>query len=173
MTTMLDTFLNIDPVSRIRRNHGLEHATLHVLASRHPHKNMAGYSNTGGFWIMGDLTAVDIDSAAHEALERMQKGEHGLAVHPNCGTNFVTSGALAGAAGAFAMFGAGPRIKDKFERLSLAALFATLALIVAQPLGNLLQARVTTSGYPGTLQIVGVTPTPRGSMKAHRVITRG
>jgi len=71
------------------------------------------------------------------------------------------------------MFGAGPRIKDKFERLSLAALFATLALIVAQPLGNLLQARVTTSGYPGTLQIVGVTPTPRGSMKAHRVITRG
>ena len=31
------------PISRIRRNHALEHATLHVLAYKYPQKNLAGY----------------------------------------------------------------------------------------------------------------------------------
>jgi hypothetical protein len=173
MAGLLDQFLSLTPVARVRRNHGLEHATLHLLAQQFPRQSMAGYSNTTGFWIVGDVPAEAVDAAAHEALRRMRSGERGLAVHPNCGTNFVTSGAMAGMAGAAAMFGAGPRARDKFERLSMAALLATIALILSQPLGNLIQARITTSGEPGKLEIVSVTPANRGRMTVHRVLTRG
>jgi hypothetical protein len=134
---------------------------------------MAGYSNTSGFWIVGDVPVEAVETAAREALRRMRGGERALAVHPNCGTNFVTSGAIAGMAGAAAMFGAGPKVRDKFERLSMAALLATIALIASQPLGNLIQARITTSGEPGDLEIVNITPGTRGSMTVHRVLTRG
>jgi hypothetical protein len=173
MAGLLDSLLNFEPISRIRRNHGLEHATLHLLAARFPRMNMAGYSNTGGFWILGEVPAEAVESAAHEALRRMRAGEQNLAVHPNCGTNFVTGGALAGLAGALTMFGAGPRLRDKFERLSFAAMFATLALILAQPLGNQLQRRFTTSGEPGNLEILGVESAVKNGIPVHRVSTRG
>lgn len=173
MSSLLQQFLNYQPVSRVRRNHGLEHATLHVLSRQYPRTSMAGYSNTGGYWIIGEVSTEAVANASAEALLRMRQGEHNLAVHPNCGTNFVTSGALAGMAGAAAMFGAGPRWKDKFERLSLAALFATITLILAQPLGNLLQARLTTSGEPGKMEIVRIESTTRSGVPVHRVITRG
>ena len=182
MTTTLDSFLNQGALSRIRRNHGLEHATLHILAKRIKPRPLAGHSDAGGFWIIGEIETETLRSAAAEALYRMQHGEHSLAVHPNCGTNFVTSGTLAGIAGAAAMLGAGPRLRDKAERLSLAALLATLALILSQPLGLYLQAHFTTSGQPGELRIVEVAPRKAsasfgilraGSLPVHRVTTAG
>jgi hypothetical protein len=50
---------------------------------------------------------------------------------------------------------------------------ATMAMIASQPLGFLLQERVTTSGQPEGLEVVDITPTRRGRIKAHRVTTRG
>ncbi len=170
---MFTSILEIPLLSRIRRNHGLEHATLHLLSRRYPHRGMAGHSDAGGFWLLGDVPTEAVEAAVHEALQRMRNGEHGLAVHPNCGTNFVTSGSLAGLAGAAAMWGVGPRWRDKAERLSTAALLATLALIVSRPLGLWLQARVTTSGDPRTLEIVEIRRTTRAGMPAHRITTRG
>jgi len=172
MASPFDVLLNFYPVSRVRRNHGLEHATLHILSKRFPHTSMAGHSDTGGFWLLGDVPTEAVESAAREALQRMKNGEHDLAVHPNCGTNFVASGSLAGMAGAFAMWGAGPQWRQKAERLSLAALLATVALIASRPLGFWLQAHVTTSGHPGRLEIVSVRRTTRGGLPAHRVTTR-
>jgi hypothetical protein len=160
-------------LSRIRRNHGLEHATLHVLARRLPQRPIAGHSDLGGFWIVGDVPTEDVQSAVQEALQRLQNGEAKLAVHPNCGTNFVIAGTLAGVMGALAMFGAGKRIRDKLERLPLAAALATAALMVAQPLGMLAQERLTTSGVPGELQVLEVKPVSRRGIKTHRVVTMG
>lgn len=159
-------------ISRIRRNHGLEHATLHVLSKRYPKRNLAGHSDTGGFWILGDVALDDVYEAVEEALSRLRSGETNLAVHRNCGTNFVTSGILAGLAAGAAMFGAGNRTRDKLERLPAAMFFATLALIFSQPLGFLIQERVTTSPEMGDLQVVEIIATKRGKMKAHRVSTR-
>lgn len=173
MPDLLTNLLEIGPISRVRRNHGLEHATLHILARRLPRRSLAGYSDPGGFWILGDVPTEMLEAAVHEALGRMRAGEHHLAVHPNCGTNFVTSGTLAGVAGGLAMLGAGPRWQDKLERLSLAAVLATLALIAAQPLGLILQARLTTSGQPGNLQVSGIRLERRNGATLHRVITRG
>ncbi len=170
---LLQTILGAQPVSRIRRNHGLEHATLHILSERYPKLSLAGHSNTGGFWLLGDVPTDAVETAVREALQRMRAGEHNLAVHPNCGTNFVAAGTVAGLAGAMAMFGVGRRFRDKLERLPLAATMATIGLIMAQPLGLLLQERITTSGVPGSLELVQVIPERRAGVMAHHVITRG
>lgn len=159
-------------IARLRRNHGLEHATLHILSQHNLKRRLAGYSDAAGFWILGELSTQEVESAVQEALLRMQAGERTLAVHPNCGTNYVTSGILASLAAFLALFGAGQRKRDWLERLPMAATLATLALIISQPLGLLLQERVTTSGQPGALKVVKITPSRRGRMQAHRVLTQ-
>jgi hypothetical protein len=163
---------DIPIVSRVRRNHGLEHATLHILSQRYPKRSLAGHSDTGGFWIVGEVSIEDVYEAVEDALSRLRNGEKHLAVHSNCGTNFVTSGVLAGLAAVAAMFGVGSRMRDKLERLPLAMFVATLALIFSQPLGFLIQERVTTSAEPGRLQVIEIVATRKGRMKAHRVTTR-
>ena len=165
--------VNFPAMSRIRRNHGLEHATLHILAERYPETSLAGHSDSRGFWLLGDVAIDDVQEAVEEALQRMNAGEHNLAVHQNCGTNFVTAGSLAGLAAGVAMLGAGRRVRDKMERLPMAMAMATLALIMGQPLGTALQTHVTTSGHPGDLQVTEIVATKRGGIKAHRVVTRG
>lgn len=173
LSDLFSSLLNVDPISRIRRNHGLEHATLHVLAQKGPKRSLAGHSDSRGFWIVGDVSSQELGAAVDEALSRLRDGERELAVHPNCGTNFATAGVLAGGAAALAMFGAGQRLRDKLERIPLAMTVATFALILAQPLGLLLQAQVTTSGYPETLEVVKISSQSRGRVKAHRIITAG
>jgi hypothetical protein len=159
-------------ISHIRRNHGLEHATLHTLANNLPHTMLAGHSDVGGFWIMGDVPPEILHAAVQEAIARLRAGENQLAVHPNCGTNYVTAGALAGLAGAAAMMGSGKRLQDKLARLPLAAALATIALIIAQPLGLLLQTHVTTSGDPGSLEVISITHKKQGRLTIHRIQTR-
>ena len=163
--------LEIPAITRVRRNHGLEHATLHILAQRHPRIPLAGHSDAGGFWILGDVSIEDVQGAVDEALGRLRAGEQRLAIHPNCGTNFATAGVLAGLAAGAAMLG-GRSMRDRIERLPLAALLSTLALIVAQPLGNLIQEQFTTSGDPGELRVVEIVVNRRGRWRAHRVATR-
>jgi len=173
MPTIIDSMLDASPVSRLRRNHGLEHATLHVLSGRNPNLRLAGHSDTGGFWILGNVSTEDLSQAVDEALRRMRDGEHHLSVHPNCGTNFVTTGALAGTAAWLGLLGTGRGVREKAERLPLVIALATVALILGQPLGLAMQARVTTSGHPNGLRVQAIVPSKRGRMQAHRVLTNG
>jgi hypothetical protein len=173
MSNPIQSFLNQGSISRIRRNHGLEHATLTILAQQYPTTPMAGRSNTHGFWLLGEVPTEAVQEAVTEALARMKAGEHHLAVHPHCGTNYVVSGTLAGMAGATAMSGVGPRFRDKLDRIPLAASLATLALIASQPLAWMFQARLTTSGEPGNLEVVEIVPMRRGGIMAHHVVTQG
>jgi hypothetical protein len=160
-------------ISRIRRNHGLEHATLQMLSKQFPNQAMAGYSYTGGFWLVGNVPTETIQLAVEEALQRLRNGEHDLAVHPGCGTNYLTSGVLAGLAGGLAMLGAGRRLRDRLERLPLAFALATMGVILSQPLGRILQERVTTDGRPGELHVIEIMRYEQGRMVLHRVRTRG
>jgi hypothetical protein len=166
-------FLDRPVILHIRRNHALEHATLHTLSARLPNTILMGHSDVGGFWIIGDVPTETLHAAVQEALARLKAGEHQLALHPNCGTNFVTSGTLAGLAGAVAILGSGRRLQDKLSRLPMAAALGTIALILSQPLGMLLQARLTTQGDLGTLEVIAITPRKQGQLTAHRVLTRG
>lgn len=169
----IQTFLNLPVVSRVRRNHGLEHATLHVLSRRHPGQPLSGHSDTGGFWLVGNLPTEEVYSAAQEALVRLNAGERSLAVHQNCGTNYVISGSMAALAAFVALFGAGRRLRDRLGRLPVAASLSVVALIIAQPLGLIVQQKVTTDGVPGTLEVVKIVSTLRGGTLTHRVLTKG
>ncbi|MBI2975548.1 MAG: hypothetical protein HYY33_01200 [Chloroflexi bacterium] len=167
---MTPSILAYQPIDRIRRNHGLEHATIHVLAAG-KRRTMAGYSDTGGFYLLGDLTAEEIGAGVNEALQRMRGGEHDLAVHPECGTNYVTAGAFAALAGFVALIGA-RGFRAKLERFPLMFALVTAALLAAQPVGLSLQANVTTSGLMGHMEVASIMKINDHPV-LHRVETRG
>lgn len=166
------TILDIPVLSRIRRNHGLEHATINILSQRFPLRRLAGYSYPGGFFILGDIPTADLREAIIHALVRMNNGERTLAIHDHCGTNYVASGFVAGVLAWLGMVGAKSK-HDKVERLPLIIALATFGFIASQPLGPALQQRITTSGDPQGMSIVDVYPIQIGHFPLHRVITQG
>lgn len=170
--------LSLPVVRRVRRNHGLEHATIHVLSRRIKNLNMAGRSTAGGFYLYGNVATPEVEAAAHEALRRMRAGEHQLAIHPNCGTGLVTAGVMTSLATLVATTGMRPGPVERLARLPTVILLSTLSLIAAQPLGLALQYHFTTLGDPGSTEIVDVErsefPVPLGGQRlaVHYVRTR-
>ncbi len=166
--------LNLGIISLIRRNHGLEHATINLLSKKFPATSFSGYSDHKGFWIVGDVSTDALLETAQQALIRMKGGERGLAIHANCGTNYVTAGLLAGSLTWLATLGSGNSFKKKLDRWPLMVMLVTGALIVAQPLGPKVQEHVTTSGEPGNLmvkQIVRYERSLPGRPTLHRILT--
>jgi hypothetical protein len=157
-------------VDRTRRNHGLEHATITLLSQKYRGLSMAGRSTPFGFYLYGDVSTEALTAAAQEALRRLRAGEHQLALHPNCGTNFLVSGAVA-AGIAFLTFLGARTWRDRLERLPFLITFATLGLIASQPLGITIQREVTTSGIMGRLTITRVERFPSGPVTTHFVKT--
>jgi hypothetical protein len=167
----LAPLLAFPPIDRTRRNHGLEHATITLLSQKVRGLSMVGRSTPNGFYLHGDVSTDAVTEAVYEALRRMKAGETHLAVHPNCGTNFVTAGVAAGMAAFFGFVGAN-NVRDRLGRLPIVAVFCTLALIFAQPLGLIIQRDVTTSGEMRNLQIVSIARSQRGGLVTHTVTTR-
>ena len=170
---MSNSILDYYPISRTRRNHGLEHATMQILNKKFPQVSLGGMSSPHGFTIMGDVTSEDVADAAIEALKRLRAGESDLAQHPNCGTNFAIPGAFAGLAAWLGTLGSGKSFKQKLERLPLVMVLATTALVLTYPLGPMIQKRITTSGDPQGLELERVETTIRAGVKLHTVTTRG
>jgi hypothetical protein len=166
-------FLDHPLIDRVRRNHALEHATIHVLSRRYRDLHVMGRSTPSGFTLYGDLPTDAVQEAAQEALERLRAGEHYLAVHPTCGTNAVAAGTLAGL-GAFLVLS--PRRRSVTEwlgRLPTVLLVTTLGFILGQRLGLALQASLTTDPRVGNLRVVAVVREERGPMVIHHVYTEG
>lgn len=153
----------------LRQHHGIEHATVTLLSQRLPGTQIVAHSDPAGFLIFGELETAALRAAAEEAVARLQRGEAGLAVHPNCGTNLVTAGVLSGAAAWLAGSG---RDRPWWDRLSSAVLGATMALFVAGPLGRWMQENVTTTGAVAGLCIADVVKLADGPATRHRVIVR-
>jgi len=166
--------LNFPFIRRTRRNHGLEHATIHVLGGKR--YRLSGRSDDQGFVILGDVPTDAVESAVNEALRRMRGGEHHLAVHPNCGTNLLTTGFLTSVVGILGL--AGRSRTDSFNRLPLVMILMMGAVLYSQPLGMNLQKYFTTEGDPGDLAVLGVKrsevrlPFSNGPLTVHRVNTR-
>ena len=169
----LDQVLNFGPLSRLRRNHALEHATLNLLMRQNPKLRLAGYTDLRGFWIVGDISTEGLQKAADEGLVRLNRGEAALAIHQNCGTNFAATGFLAGTAGWIGMLGVGEGFKKKINRLPIVVTLVTLTLIISQPIGPLIQTRVTTTPVMGDLKIMEITRFYRRGLPMHRIITKG
>jgi hypothetical protein len=143
----------LDIAQGVRQNHALEHATIHVLSWRNPYIQIVGRSTPRGFVIYGPLKV---------------QGEDYLAVHPRCGTNLVVTSMLAGTAAFAATLG---RPRSKLDRLPLVLVAATVATIVARPLGHRIQEMVTTTPEVDGVYIASVTRQERGKLIAHRVVT--
>lgn len=162
----------LNSISRTRINHGLEHATLNLLGQKALHTPLVGHSDPGGFWVIGELSSSTLSETVHQALSKLQNGQEHLAIHPNCGTNLLTSGMLAGLAGAAGLLGAGSSRREKIERFPLIILLSMLALIIARPLGPIFQKFITTSGKPGNLKIAEIARYQIRGLTAHRITTR-
>ena len=161
--------LNIPIIRRIRRNHGLEHATIHILSRKVKNLSMAGRSTMTGFYLYGNVSTQEVEAAVAEALQRMRGGEHGLAIHPNCGTGLVTAGVLTSLATLAGTSGMKHGIVERISRLPSIILLSTFSLILAQPLGLALQQHFTTLGDPGNMDIVDISrsefPIPIGGQR--------
>lgn len=155
-------------IARTRQNHGLEHATIHVLSQQNPGLRVMGRTTPGGFYLYGNLTTKKVRAAVEQAISRLQRGETYLAVHPNCGTNLATAGFLAGLSSFVTLL---PRTRRRLERLPFAILAATLAIVAAQPLGRFLQAQVTTSSDVHNLLIKRITRRQQNRLTVHYIET--
>ena len=137
-----NTLYKIPFLNRVRRNHALEHATIHILSRRRQRRlHAAGRSAHNGFFLYGDLETAEVEAAVREALARLCRGERELAVHPRCGTGVATAGVLAGLAAFVAMQ---TERKGKWAALPRVLTYSTLAVLVSQPLGLTVQREFTT-----------------------------
>jgi hypothetical protein len=160
--------LDLWPLVAIRRNHALEHATIHVLADRPTCRGVAGRSDWAGFTLYGQVSTADVVSAVGQALDRLRAGEEQLAVHPRCGTNLATGAVLIGLTSYASLRG---RKRSRAERALQWMVGIAAALFLARPLGVRVQESITTSPAVGSLRVVTVRRVERGSMIAHRIHT--
>lgn len=158
--------LDLPLILETRRNHALEHATLHVLGRTHPGP-LAGHSNPTGFFILGEVTTDELRAAAGEARQRLNAGEHNLAIHPGCGTNLATNVLFASTFAWLPLSGRKSTL-GRLAILPIALALAALGYALARPLGPLLQQRITTEARLGNLQIAEIRRIRNGM---HRVIT--
>ena len=159
--------LDLPFILETRRNHALEHATLHMLAHTHT-GTMAGHSNPTGFFLLGNFSTQDVWAASTEALERLRGGESGLAIHAGCGTNMATTAFLAGTF-AWSVLRLAKSTLMKILLMPLAVFFGVVGFLISRPLGPVLQQRITTEANMGNMQIIDIIPVRKG---VHRVITR-
>ena len=176
---LISPALDFTPIRRIRRNHGLEHATVHMLARQINNLRIAGRAEYDGFVLYGEADTDDVRAAVVEALDRMRSGEHGLGVHPNCGTGLVTTGFMTSIAAIIGFAGTRGNGRDILNRLPMAMLLSIFALIISQPVGLSLQRYITTLGDPGDMEVIGITRhqvnLPLGNsdvLTVHRIKTR-
>lgn len=160
-------------ILRVRRNHGLEHATIHILNRRN--YQLSGRSSAGGFILLGDVPTERVESAVAEAMSRMKAGERALAIHPNCGTNLVTSAFLATSVAFFGFAGRG--LRRSLERFPTMMTAMMAAALLSMPLGMSLQRHFTTEGDLGDMELVSVKretktlPFSDQQVTLHRIVT--
>ena len=151
---------------RIRQNHALEHATMHILGELPRPLRLMGRSDWNGFMLYGEVDTQDVLRAALEAVTRLRGGERRLAVHPNCGTNLAVGGVLASTAAyttAISING------SRLGRVAVVVMAMMGAFAVARPLGLAVQQYITTTCMLDGVRIRVVRREAKGKLVVHRV----
>ena len=149
----------------LRRNHALEHATIVVMMEREPGRKLNGFSTDDGFFVQGVRSISEVESAAREAMRRLQNGEKRLAIHRNCGTTIVAANLLAAifflvAIGLSFLYLAGGYL----YLMILGSVVLAFALRI--PLSLLLQRFVTTDADLTNAEVGWVEPAQPGDLKS-------
>ena len=148
----------------LRRNHALEHATIVVMMEREPGRKLNGFSTDDGFFVQGVRSVSEVESAAREAMRRLQNGEKRLAIHRNCGTTIVAANLLAAVfflvtLGFFLYLGVG-----NLYLMILGSVVLAFALRI--PLSLILQRFVTTDADLTNAEVGWVEPAQPGDLKS-------
>jgi Domain of unknown function (DUF6391) len=148
----------------LRRNHALEHATIVVMMEREPGRKLNGFSTDDGFFVQGVRSISEVESAAREAIRRLQSGEKRLAIHRNCGTTIVAANLLAAVfflvtLGVFLYLGVG-----NLYLMILGSVILAFALRI--PLSLILQRFVTTDADLKNAEVGWVEPAQPGDLKS-------
>jgi membrane protein implicated in regulation of membrane protease activity len=149
----------------LRRNHALEHGTIAVMMEREPGRKLNGFSTDDGFFVQGVRSLAEVESAAREAIRRLQNGEKGLAVHRNCGTTIVAANLLA-AIFFLAALGLGLLYLGSSYLYLLILGSVVLAFVLRVPLSLLLQRFVTTDADLKNAEVGWVEPAQPGDLKS-------
>jgi len=149
----------------LRRNHALEHGTIAVMMEREPGRKLNGFSTDDGFFVQGVRSLAEVESAAREAISRLQNGEKGLAVHRNCGTTIVAANLLAAIFFLVAL-GLGILYLGSNYLYLLILGSVVLAFVLRVPLSLLLQRFVTTDADLKNAEVGWVEPAQPGDLKS-------
>ena len=152
--------------SAVRQNHALEHATIVLLSKAYPEVRLAGISFAAGFFVFGDVPTEAVRPAAEQALRRLRGGEPEMAIHERCGTNLAVAGILTGLS---AMSVA--KLRRPYNTFNNVILASTAALVLARPLGLLVQKYFTTRTPNSSMHVTGVRNLTLFGAPAHFVST--
>lgn len=154
-------------ITKIRKNHALEHATIAVLIQKTGiNTRLMGRSSPDGFHIYGNVPRDEVLKAAEEGLSRLKRGESSLAVSPLCGTNLAVAGIFAGIAALLTFRG-----RNRTENIPRVLLATTLAVVAAQPLGRFTQKYLTTSPDVDDLEIIDIQSNQHSRYIHHKIKT--
>jgi hypothetical protein len=150
----------------LRRNHALEHATIAVMMEREPGRRLNGFSTDDGFFVQGVRSISEVESAAREALRRLQNGEKRLAIHRNCGTTIVAANLLAAILFLVALVLGILYLGVSGDLYLLILGSVVLAFALRVPLSLILQRFVTTDADLKNAEVGWVEPAQPGDLKS-------
>ena len=151
----------------IRCQHGREHATVAVLLERGLRPPLAGNATPGGFFIYSRASTEEVQSAAEEALRRLQAGRRHLAVSPYCGTNILVAALIALLISSVLR----GRSKSVLKGVSSLTLGIMGAMVLRRRAGELVQQHLTTLPDSDGVSVRQVKGFRIGGVTVHWVAT--
>ncbi|MEW6243011.1 MAG: DUF6391 domain-containing protein [Bacillota bacterium] len=145
------TILRLASNALLRKNHGLEHATINILEQELGDIRSAGMATEEGFFIKAQgVSAQDVAHAASLGRARLLEGNSRLAIHPRCGTSRAAANVIMSALFVVLLI--------LGHLLSPAGILAALLLghLTGPVFGTFLQKHFTTSARVERVFIVGV-----------------
>lgn len=146
----------LNVIAHIRKNHAMEHATIHLLTQALPNVSFGGWSFVKGFWILGKAELQDVQKAAEMAYARLNNGEKKLAIHPNCGTNAAVIGLCTAGAAMITTLGT-DKDEDRLTKFSAFLTAGMIGVLAGRPLGPKVQEKITTDADVSSLSIVSIS----------------
>ncbi|AZR72963.1 hypothetical protein BBF96_05875 [Anoxybacter fermentans] len=135
---------------RLRKNHGLEHATVNVLEEYLGLQNLAGYATNDGFYILNSPDPHLVEKAARVGLERLKRGEKDLVIHRRCGTSMVVANLTSAIIFLFLLF------KTGMFNIFYVLIAISIANVISPFLSVWVQKVATTSSEVEGMIILGV-----------------
>ncbi len=135
---------------KLRKNHSVEHAAVNILEKQYGYRNLAGYAEEDGFYIMGARYPEQVLEAAKLGLDALKSGRNDLAIHKRCGTSITAANLISSLLFLILLFAT--KTFSIFN-IIIALIFANLA---GPWLGVYLQKHLTTYTDVKDLEIKGV-----------------